>query len=248
MLSPERPAVATPRVINSPRRKLRGGPETMGSMPPPESPPKVSRVNSAGDKRPTGGPFAANFPDLPQPGARAGFQMPTPSSTAPRRPRGMWAEQLNAPSTPCVCESAAAAIAAVGYASPLTGEPQQPTQQPRETRGGAVAARAAIYDRLALLKPHGRVQRVLQLSDDERRALGAEQKRASRARDNALRDATQPLMDDLARTRPVVKKRLGPDYALIGRLSSFSGGTQTSRVEEPCSTATRRRPARLEEP
>ena len=119
-----------------------------------------------------------------------------PPAPSPKTPA------VTPPRTPNVCASAAAAVAAVAavvYESPLTGE-TQPAQERRRTRGSDTAAKVSLEERLAALKPRGRVQRAVKLSDDERHELDMEKQRQRRAHTKALQDATQPLMVDLART------------------------------------------------
>ena len=119
-----------------------------------------------------------------------------PPAPSPKTPA------VTPPRTPNVFASAAAAVAAVAavvYESPLTGE-TQPAQERRRTRGSDTAAKVSLEERLAALKPRGRVQRAVKLSDDERHELDMEKQRQRRAHTKALQDATQQLMVDLART------------------------------------------------
>ena len=96
--TPARPAGVQERVTKSPPRKMRGGggAKTAGTQPPPNS-PKISRVNSAGDRRWAGLPPEANFPDLPPPGPKRGWQLPPPTRSAPAGPPGPWAKPPDAP-------------------------------------------------------------------------------------------------------------------------------------------------------
>ena len=72
----------------------------------------------------------------------------------------------------------------------------------------------ALADRLNALKPRGRIQRAVQLTKDQCRALNTEQKRQQRARDRQLVAPTQQFMAELARYDLPLVQLLMAEYAL----------------------------------
>ena len=72
----------------------------------------------------------------------------------------------------------------------------------------------ALADRLKALKPRGRIQRAVQLTKEQRRALNTEQKRQQRARDGQLVAPTQQFMAELARYDLPLVQLLMAEYAL----------------------------------
>ena len=72
----------------------------------------------------------------------------------------------------------------------------------------------ALADRLKALKPRGRIQRAVQLTKDQRRALNTEQKRQQRARDRQLVAPTQQFMAELARYDLPLVQLLMAEFAL----------------------------------
>ena len=69
----------------------------------------------------------------------------------------------------------------------------------------------ALADRLKALKPRGRIQRAVQLTKDQRRALNTE---LQRARDGQLVAPTQQFMAELARYDLPLVQLLMAEYAL----------------------------------
>ena len=83
---------------------------------------------------------------------------------------------------PNLMAAANAVATALAYRSPQTDP--QPRPQPSTRRmvaEGRSDLQLTMEERLAALKPRGRVQRAVQLSADELRAFDAERKRRSRA-------------------------------------------------------------------
>ena len=72
----------------------------------------------------------------------------------------------------------------------------------------------ALADRLKALKPRGCIQRAVQLTKEQRRALNTEQKRQQRARDGQLVAPTQQFMAELARYDLPLVQLLMAEYAL----------------------------------
>ena len=72
----------------------------------------------------------------------------------------------------------------------------------------------ALADRLKALKPRGRIQRAVQLTKEQRRALNTEQKRQQRARDGQLVAPTQQFMAELARYDLPLVQLLMAEFAL----------------------------------
>ena len=111
--------------------------------PPPES-PKQPKHEHAAARQPELHPSASGFPGLPPAGRRSGWQIPPPTQpSASAHHPSCWAEAAATyggagASTPNLCRSATAA--SIAYASPLTGEQQQPAQPRRETRTSSASA------------------------------------------------------------------------------------------------------------
>ena len=121
----------------------------------------------------------------------------TTRSSAKPSPTGA-AATASSPSepNPNLCHAATAAMAAF-YTSPVTG-PQLERPQPPVTRGGEAAAQADLRQRMANVKPKGRVQRTVQLSEAEQRAWNAEQARRRRAQAKVREVIFTKFMRDLA--------------------------------------------------
>ena len=124
----------------------------------------------------------------------------TTRSSAKPSPTGA-AATASSPSEPSpnLCHAATAAMAAF-YTSPVTG-PQLERSQPPVTRGGEAAAQADLRQRMANVKPKGRVQRTVQLSEAEQRAWNAEQARRRRAQAKVREVIFTKFMRDLERTQ-----------------------------------------------
>lgn len=124
----------------------------------------------------------------------------TTRSSAKPSPTGA-AATASSPSepNPNLCHAATAAMAAF-YTSPVTG-PQLERSQPPVTRGGEAAAQADLRQRMANVKPKGRVQRTVQLSEAEQRAWNAEQARRRRAQAKVREVIFTKFMRDLERTQ-----------------------------------------------
>ena len=194
--------------------------------PPPES-PKQPKHEHAAARQPELHPSASGFPGLPPAGRRSGWQIPPPTEpSASAHHPSCWAEAAATyggagASTPNLCRSATAA--SIAYASPLTGEQQQPAQPRRETRTSSASAQVQLDQRLATLKPRGRVQRAVLLSDGERHQLKIEQQRVRRARQHQLEQALSLLLADLSRFDLPLVQLLMAEFAAGPANSSTAG-------------------------
>ena len=194
--------------------------------PPPES-PKQPKHEHAAARQPELHPSASGFPGLPPAGRRSGWQIPPPTEpSASTHHPSCWAEAAATyggagASTPNLCRSATAA--SIAYASPLTGEQQQPAQPRRETRTSSASAQVQLDQRLATLKPRGRVQRAVLLSDGERHQLKIEQQRVRRARQHQLEQALSLLLADLSRFDLPLVQLLMAEFAAGPANSSTAG-------------------------
>ena len=209
--------------------------------PPPES-PKQPKHEHAAARQPELHPSASGFPGLPPAGRPSGWQIPPPTQpSASAHQPSCWASAAYGgagTSTPNLCRSAT--TASIAYASPLTGEQQQPAQPRRETRTSSASAQVQLDQRLATLKPRGRVQRPRTLSSDELRELRAEQKRRLRARAKKVEAATATLMVDLARYDLPLVQLLMAEFALDEGNGGTSGSMRARLLRaysETCHTA-----------
>ena len=114
---------------------------------------------------------------------------------------------------PDLCAAARLAASAMVYESPLTGsrpEPPVTRNAQAEGRGGLVPT---MEERLAALKPNGRVQRKEWLDEDAKTALKVALQRERRAQTKRLQEACGVLMQELARyDLPLVQLQLA-EYA-----------------------------------
>ena len=94
----------------------------------------------------------------------------------------------------------------------------------------------ALADRLNALKPRGRIQRAVQLTKDQRRALNTEQKRQQRARDRQLVAPTQQFMAELARYDLPLVQLLMAEYALKPANAGAPGRMRLLFLEEYAAT------------
>jgi len=166
--------------------RFKRSPRWAGSSDPmPNAAPKVARAAQGYTHDP------AAFPSLPQAGPGNGWQMPS----------------KRADLCGAAVDAAAAAVLQPGIA---------PRAEPElaRLRTATASAEVALADRLNALKPRGRIQRAVQLTKDQRRALNTEQKRQQRARDRQLVAPTQQFMAELARYDLPLVQLLMAEYAL----------------------------------
>jgi len=106
-------------------------------------------------------------------------------------------------SKPDLMGAAISAANALAYRSPQTDPQQRSAAPPALTRSGVAKGRGELQltmeQRLVALKPRGRVQRHVQLSPDERRALDADRKRRSRTEARQLSENAAAFMAELGR-------------------------------------------------
>ena len=120
--------------------------------------------------------------------------------------------------SPSVIAAANVAVKALRYSSPKT-DPQQRVQPPvtrsaqSEGRGDVDDRPPTMEERLAALKPRGRIQRKVWLTEEEKQQLSTALKRERRAQDKRLQEACSVLMATLARyDLPLVQLQLA-EYA-----------------------------------
>ena len=186
---------ASQRPQRAPGVKGKPSPGSAEKMPPPPKPkenPASRQRRKSEDGRTTMHADEAGFPTLPLgprlPGPpRFGLSLQeklapsrTPQrSAAPATPQSARPSAWGAPAAVpnlCAAASGSAAMVVEAYSSPLTGGPAEPSSaaRPRVTRQasaaaaeGAAAEAAALAERKAALKPHGRVQTPKELSEVE---------------------------------------------------------------------------------
>ena len=126
--------------------------------------------------------------------------------------------------------AAANSLAATLYSSPQTDP--QPRQEPPVTRRAQTDGRGerapTFEERLAALKPHGRVQRLVQLSEEEKRLLKNALARARYAIQKQVREKAQVFMSDLARyDLPLVQLQLAEFAADPRNFDARKGSMRT---------------------
>ena len=136
---------------------------------------------------------------------------------------------------PNLLAAAAAATALVTYQSPRT-DPQPSRLAAPVTRRAEAEGRAqrppTMEERLDALKPHGRVQRPVPLSESEKRELHAEYMRRSRAWAKLLTTASGVFMDELSRyDLPLVQLQYA-EFAVDGSNYDSRGASMRSRFLE----------------
>ena len=95
---------------------------------------------------------------------------------------------------------------------------------------------AALAGRLSALKPRGRIQRAVQLTKEQRRALNTEQKRQQRAREGQLVAPTQQFMAELARYDLPLVQLLMAEYALNPANAGAPGRMRLHFLEQYATT------------
>ena len=129
----------------------------------------------------------------------------TEAQTAAKAVPNAWSQRAGAvsaqPTPPSTPLGTAAADAVRVYESPLTGPLAEPSSLPPrgKTRDANAKAQLELQQKLADMKPGGRLQLAIVLTEEEKRARNTDSKRRSRARAKQMDVVYKALMYELAR-------------------------------------------------